>query len=118
MLIYISGFHEAIEDDRLIRQEFNLVQKRCIQSGNEVINPACDGYRKSLKEAYVEINCEDSLIVHKAVKTCKGLNIIIGLTSILMADKVLFLQNYYISAQGTIEFDFCKYIGKEYQILT
>ena len=117
MLIYISGFHEAIEDDRLIRQQFDQVQLRYCQLGYEVINPASKVYRESQKQASVQMNVVGDLTITKKVTYCRATRILQGLASIIVADKVLFLSNGTFSEQARIEREFCNAIAKDFEII-
>lgn len=113
MLVYISGRHECIESDMHVREEFNHVAKILKDSGFEVINPAGTSYRNNLKQSRIDVR--KGKIVHNnlTIYAGRGINILQGLVSILIADKVVFLKNSESSQQAAIEMMFCEALNKD-----
>lgn len=113
MLVYISGMHECIETDMHVREEFNHVAKIFKDSGFEVINPAGTSYRNNLKQNQIDVHKGE--IIHKSLSIYagRGTDILQGLVSILIADKVVFLKNSETSRQAAIEMMFCEALNKD-----
>lgn len=113
MLVYISGMHECIETDMHVRKEFNCVEKILKDCGFEVINPAGTSYRNNLRQNQIDVHKGE--VIHKSLSIYagRGTDILQGLVSILIADKVVFLKDSETSRQATIEMKFCDAINKD-----